>query len=89
MSISFFEEDQVTDRSMKFMVAEIIREKIMRTIGSEVPYQIAVEIDSYKVDEEKKIVDIYASILVERDSQKVLLSVQKGLNLKNRYGFTS
>ncbi|QLE78477.1 GTPase Era [Francisella sp. Scap27] len=78
----FFEEDQVTDRSMKFMVAEIIREKIMRTIGSEVPYQIAVEIDSYKVDEEKKIVDIYASILVERDSQKGIVIGAKGSKLK-------
>ncbi len=66
----FYEEDQITDRSIKFMVAEIIREKIMRTIGSEVPYQITVEIDRYKVDEEKNIVDIYTSILVERESQK-------------------
>ena len=78
----FYEEDQVTDRSMKFMVAEIIREKIMRTIGSEVPYQIAVEIDSYKVDAEKKIVDIYASILVERDSQKGIIIGAKGSKLK-------
>lgn len=78
----FFEEDQVTDKSIKFMVAEIIREKIMRTIGSEVPYQIAVEIDSYKVDEEKKIVDIYASILVERDSQKGIVIGAKGSKLK-------
>ena len=78
----FYEEDQVTDRSMKFMVAEIIREKIMRTIGSEVPYQIAVEIDSYKVDAEKNIVDIYASILVERDSQKGIIIGAKGSKLK-------
>ncbi|MDE4940890.1 GTPase Era, partial [Francisella tularensis subsp. holarctica] len=63
----YYEEDQITDRSIKFMVAEIIREKIMRTIGSEVPYQIAVDIDSYKVDQEKNIVYIYASILVERN----------------------
>lgn len=78
----FYEEDQVTDRSIKFMVAEIIREKIMRTIGSEVPYQIAVEIDDYKVDVEKNIVDIYASILVERDSQKGIIIGAKGAKLK-------
>jgi GTP-binding protein Era len=78
----FYDEDQVTDRSIKFMVAEIIREKIMRTLGSEVPYQIAVEIDSYKIDEEKKIVDIYASILVERDSQKGIVIGAKGSKLK-------
>jgi len=77
-----YEEDQVTDRSTKFMVAEIIREKIMRTIGSEVPYQIAVEIDSYKVDAEKNIADIYASILVERDSQKGIVIGAKGSKLK-------
>jgi GTP-binding protein Era len=78
----FYEEDQVTDKSVKFMVAEIIREKIMRTIGSEVPYQIAVEIDSYKIDTEKNIVDIYASILVERDSQKGIIIGAKGSKLK-------
>lgn len=78
----FYEEDQVTDRSIKFMVSEIIREKIMRTIGSEVPYQIAVEIDSYKVDQERSIVDIYASILVERDSQKGIVIGAKGAKLK-------
>ena len=78
----FYEEDQVTDKSVKFMVAEIIREKIMRTIGSEVPYQIAVEIDSYKIDTEKSIVDIYASILVERDSQKGIIIGAKGSKLK-------
>ncbi|QWU98596.1 MULTISPECIES: GTPase Era [Francisella] len=78
----FYEDDQITDRSIKFMVAEIIREKIMRTIGSEVPYQIAVEIDSYKVDQEKDIADIYASILVERDSQKGIVIGAKGVKLK-------
>ena len=78
----FYDEDQVTDKSIKFMVSEIIREKIIRTIGNEVPYQIAVEIDSYKVDEEKNIADIYASILVERDSQKGIVIGAKGSKLK-------
>ncbi|WP_407876458.1 GTPase Era [Francisella sciaenopsi] len=78
----FYEDDQITDRSIKFMVAEIIREKIMRTIGNEVPYQITVEIDSYKLDQEKNIVDIYASILVERDSQKGIVIGAKGSKLK-------
>ena len=63
----FYEKDQITDRSIKFMVAEIIREKIMRTIGSEVPYQITVEIDSYKVDEKKTLsISILASLLREK-----------------------
>ena len=54
----------------------------MRTIGSEVPYQIAIEIDSYKIDEERNIADIYASILVERDSQKGIVIGSKGAKLK-------
>ncbi|QIV96006.1 GTP-binding protein Era [Allofrancisella inopinata] len=78
----FYDDDQITDRSIKFLVSEIIREKIMRTIGSEVPYQIAVEIDSYKIDEQKNIADIYASILVERDSQKGIVIGAKGSKLK-------
>lgn len=68
----FYEEDQITDRSIKFMVAEIIREKIMRTIGSEVPYQIAVEIDSYKVDQEK-ILSISMLVYLLREIVKKVL----------------
>ncbi|GAB4221845.1 MAG: GTPase Era [Francisella sp.] len=78
----FYDEDQITDKSIKFMVAELIREKIMRTIGSEVPYQITIEIDSYQVDHEKGIVNIYASIIVERESQKGIVIGAKGSKLK-------
>lgn len=78
----FYEDDQVTDRSIKFLVSEIIREKVMRTLGNEVPYQIAVEIDSYKVDQDSDIVDIHASILVERDSQKGIVIGARGAKLK-------
>ena len=78
----FYDEEQVTDRSIKFMVSEIIREKIMRTIGSEVPYQIAVEIDSYKIDDKRNIADIYASILVEKPSQKGIVIGAQGSKLK-------
>ena len=48
----FFQEDQFTDRSTRFLVAEIIREKLIRELGNELPYQTTVEIESYK-DEEK------------------------------------
>ena len=78
----FYDEEQVTDRSIKFMVSEVIREKIMRTIGSEVPYQIAVEIDSYKIDDKRNIADIYASILVEKPSQKGIVIGAQGSKLK-------
>jgi GTP-binding protein Era len=42
----FFPEDQITDRSSRFLAAELVREKIMRQLGAELPYQITVEIES-------------------------------------------
>lgn len=76
-----YEEDQVTDRSVRFMAAEIVREKIMRNLGDELPYSITVEIEKFKVDE-KGIAHIIALILVERDGQKAILIGAKGERLK-------
>lgn len=76
-----YEEDQVTDRSMRFIAAEIVREKIMRNLGDEVPYSVTVEIEQFKTDE-KGIVHIIALILVERDGQKAILIGQAGERLK-------
>ncbi len=77
----FYPEDQVTDRSMRFMAAEIIREKITRQMGAELPYQTAVEIEEFK--EEGVIVTISALILTEREGQKRMLIGDKGAKLKN------
>ncbi|MFL0803097.1 MAG: GTPase Era [Agarilytica sp.] len=77
----FYPEDQVTDRSMRFMASEIIREKITRQMGAELPYQTAVEIEEFK--EEGKIVTISALILTEREGQKRMLIGDKGAKLKN------
>jgi GTP-binding protein Era len=44
----FFPEDQITDRSSRFLAAELVREKIMRQLGAELPYQITVEIEEFK-----------------------------------------
>ncbi len=77
----FYPEDQVTDRSMRFMAAEIIREKITRQMGAELPYQTAVEIEEFK--EEGTIVTISALILTEREGQKRMLIGDKGAKLKN------
>jgi len=63
-----FPEDQITDRSERFLAAEIVREKITRQLGAEVPYQVTVEIEEFRA--EKKITHISALILVERDGQK-------------------
>lgn len=67
----FFPEDQVTDRSERFLAAELVREKVMRQLGDEVPYEITVEIETFK--REGKLLTIDALILVERDGQKKIV----------------
>lgn len=76
----FFPEDQITDRSSRFLAAEIIREKITRQLGDELPYQMTVEIESFA--QEGAILHIHALILVERDGQKRILIGEKGDRLK-------
>ena len=75
-----FPEDQITDRSERFLVAEIVREKITRQLGAEVPYQVTVEIERFRVD--GKITFIDALILVERDGQKKIIIGTKGERIK-------
>lgn len=75
-----FSEDQITDRSERFLVAEIVREKITRQLGAEVPYQVTVEIERFRVD--GKITFIDALILVERDGQKKIIIGAKGERIK-------
>lgn len=76
----WFDEDQITDRSLRFMAAEIIREKIVRQLGQEIPHQITVEIEAWK--EEPKCTDISAAILVERRGQKKILIGDGGARIK-------
>ncbi|MDF1819958.1 MAG: GTPase Era [Alcanivoracaceae bacterium] len=76
----WYDEDQLTDRSLRFMVAEIIREKVVRQLGQEVPHQVAVEIELWK--DRGDIVDIAAKILVERDGQKRILIGKGGDRIK-------
>ncbi len=76
----FFPEDQITDRSSRFLAAEIIREKITRQLGDELPYQMTVEIEVFK--QEGAILHINALILVEREGQKRILIGDKGDRLK-------
>lgn len=71
-----FSEDTFTDVSEKFMVKEIIREKVFRLTGMEIPYSSAVTVDSFVV--EKKLIVIHASIHVIRDSQKGIIIGKKG-----------
>lgn len=80
-SAFWFPEDHITDRSSRFMASEIIREKLIRFTGDELPYSITVEIEQFKMDE-KGIIHINALILVERDSQKRMVIGNKGERLK-------
>lgn len=75
-----FGEDEVTDRSTRFMVAEIVREKITRQLGDELPYAVTVEIEDYQ--SEGNIDHISALILVERKGQKAILIGHKGARLR-------
>ncbi len=71
-----FPEETFTDVSEKFMVKEIIREKVFRMTGMEIPYSSAVTVDSFAV--ERKLIVIHASIHVVRDSQKGIIIGKKG-----------
>ncbi len=75
-----FPEDQLTDRSSRFMVAEIVREKLMRNVGDEVPYGATVEIEEFRND--GTLLTVSALILVERDGQKKIIIGDKGERMK-------
>jgi GTPase len=77
----FYPEDQITDRSSRFLAAEMVREKIMRQLGAELPYQMTVEIESFQ--KEGRILHIHALILVEREGQKKIIIGEKGERLKS------
>jgi len=76
----FFPKDQLTDKSERFFVNEIIREKILLTYDKEIPYSVEVEVESFQ--EEEKIIRISAVIYVERESQKGIIIGKAGSALK-------
>ena len=81
-----FPEDQIMDGSERFLVAELIREKIFRSTHQEVPYGTAVEIEQFTEEERedgKPYVEIYARVLVERKSQKGIIIGKGGSMLKH------
>jgi GTP-binding protein Era len=77
----YFPEDYVTDRSMRFLAAEIIREKLMRFMGDELPYSVTVEIEQFKWMD-NGVWQINGLILVERQTQKRMVIGNKGEKLK-------
>ncbi len=76
-----FPEDQISDQSERFIVAEILREKLFICTGEEIPYATAVEIETFQ-EREDGLINIEATILVERDSQKAIVIGKGGAKLK-------
>jgi GTP-binding protein Era len=76
----YFDKDQLTNKSMRFFVSEIIREKILKIYQKEVPYSCEVTVEEYK--EEEKIVRIRANIMVSRTSQKSIVIGHQGRKIK-------
>lgn len=76
----FYSEDQVTDRSERFLAAELVREKLFRKLGEEIPYGLTVEIEQFK--QEKHSLHIHALIWVEKASHKPIVIGNKGQRLK-------
>jgi GTP-binding protein Era len=76
-----FGADDITDRSEKFLAAEIVREKVFRFVGDELPYTSTVLIE--KFEQEGDLRRVFAAILVERDTHKSMVIGQKGARLKD------
>lgn len=76
----YFDEDQITDRSQRFLVAEIVREKLMRQLGDELPYSLTIQLERFEV--KGSTIHIDATIYVEKEGQKRILIGRAGERLK-------
>lgn len=79
----WFPKDQLTDKNDRFIVSEVIREKILRNFQQEIPYSVQVEVEAFK--EEAQIIRIRAVIIVARDTQKSII-IGKGGSMIKRVG---
>jgi GTPase len=77
---AIYGEDELTDKNERFLAAEMLREKVFRFLGDEIPYSVAVEIE--KFEQEGKLRRIHAAIIVDKDSQKPMLIGKGGEKLK-------
>ena len=77
---AIYAEDELTDKNERFLAAEIVREKIFRLLGDEVPYGVAVEIEKFETV--KNLRRIFAAIIVDKDSQKPIIIGKGGEKLK-------
>jgi GTP-binding protein Era len=76
----FYDEEQITDRSVRFLVAEIVREKLMRQLGDELPYAVTIQVERF--EEKPEATHIDATIFVEKEGQKRILIGKSGERLK-------
>lgn len=76
----YFPDDHITDKSERFLAAELVREKVMRQLGDELPYQMTVEVEQFK--DEGRVIHIHALMLVEREGQKKILIGEGGERIK-------
>ncbi len=79
---AYYDRDMITDKSERFIVAEIIREKALRNLSNEVPHGVAVRIDDFKQRDKKKLIDIRATIVVEKNSHKEIVIGKNGQMIK-------
>ena len=80
-SENYFQDDQLTDKSTKYLISELIREQLMLRLHQELPYSLTVEVESYK--DLGNIVHVHALIWTEREIQKNMVIGKKGETLKN------
>lgn len=79
---AYYSEDTVTDLPERFIAAEMIREKVFRLTSQEIPYGVAVTVESFKERPETTLIDVHATIHVERESQKPMIIGREGKMLK-------
>ena len=79
---AYYDRDMITDKSERFIVGEIIREKALRNLSNEVPHGVAVRIDDFKQRDKKKLIDIRATIVVEKNSHKEIVIGKNGQMIK-------
>lgn len=82
---AYYDRDMITDKSERFIVSEIIREKALNNLNEEVPHGIAVRIDNFKQRENKNLIDIDATIIVEKNSHKEIV-IGKGGSMVKQIG---
>ena len=77
-----YPKEDYTTQPERFFAAEIVREKVLQHTSEELPYTTAVSVDRFEEDEEKNLIKIYATIFVERDSQKAIVIGKQGAMIK-------